>query len=107
MKPWIGDIPCENNLPVTLVDQVTRSVKHAAEVVKAYLVELLLIVHSHSHHIVTEGNQGHLHRFDSPEQIRIDGTGQNDSVNQPVLLKNGRQVDLVGRYPRGIMQRRE
>ena len=73
MKPRIGDISCENNLPVTLADQVTRGVKHAAEIVKAHLVELLPIVHSH--HIVTEGNEGHLHGFDSAEQIRINGAG--------------------------------
>src|SRR3989475_184204 len=42
--------------------------------------------------------------FDLPEQIRINGPRQNESVNQAMLLKNGRQVDPVRRRSRGIMQ---
>ena len=45
--------------------------------------------------------------FDSAQQVWIDRARQNDSVNQSMLLKNGRQVDLIGRRLGGIVQRRE
>ena len=73
IKPGVGDISSENNLPVPLADQMPRSVQHAIEVVKANLVELLIIIHSH--HIVAERNQRHVHGFNSPKQIRINGPG--------------------------------
>src|SRR5712692_9393809 len=105
MKPRVGDISGENNLAVTLTDQVTRGMECPIEVIEAYLVKLLLVVHSY--HIVTEGHEGHMDGFDSAEQIRINRPGQNDSVNQSMLLKNGRQVDPIGGRLRGIVQRRE
>jgi hypothetical protein len=43
--------------------------------------------------------------FHSAEQIGINRPGQNESINQAMLLKNGRQVDPIGRRSRGIMQR--
>src|SRR5260370_32340646 len=75
------------------------------KVMEAHLGELLLVVHSY--HIVTEGHEGHMDGFDSAEQIRINRPGQNDSVNQSMLLKNGRQVDPIGGRLWGIVQRRE
>src|SRR5882724_13352917 len=79
--------------------------KRSIEVVEADLIELLLVVHPD--HIVAEGNERHMDGFDSAEQIRIDRARQNDSVNQSVLLKNGRQVDLIRTRLRRIVQRRE
>src|SRR6266851_8970292 len=105
MKPRVGDISGENNLAVTLTDQVTRGMECPIEVIEAYLVKLLLVVHSY--HIVTEGHERHMDGFDSAEQIRINRPGQNDSVNQSMLLKNGRQVDPIGGRLRGIVQRCE
>src|SRR5260370_5591309 len=105
MKPRVGDISGENNLAVTLTDQVTRGMECPIEVIEAYLVKLLLVVHSY--HIVAEGHEGHMDGFHSAEQIRINRPGQNDSVNQSMLLKNGRQVDPIGGRLRGIVQRRE
>src|SRR5262249_36870949 len=75
------------------------------EVIETYLVELLLV--AHSNHIVTESHEGHMDGFDPAEQIRINRTRQNKSVNQAMLLKNGRQVDPIGRRTGGIMQRGE
>src|SRR6266851_1631699 len=105
MEPRVGDISGENNVAVTLTDEVTRGLERGIEIIEAHLVELLLIVHSHD--IVAEGNEGHMDGFHSAEQIRINGPGQNDSVNQSMLLKNGRQVDPIGKCLRGIMQGRE
>src|SRR5712664_3723069 len=105
MKPRVGDISGENNLAVTLTDKVTRGMERRIEVVEAYLVELLLV--AHSYHIVTEGNEGHMDGFHSAEQIRINRPGQNDSVNQSMLLKNRRQVDPIGRRFRRIVECRE
>ena len=105
MKPRVGDISGENNPPMILADQVTRGMERPVEVIEAYLVELLLGVHSYD--VVTEGNEGHSDGFDSAEQIRINGPGQNDSVNQAMLLKNRRQVNPMGRRLRGVVQRRE
>jgi len=105
MKPWVGDISGENNLAVTLADQVTRGLERTIEVIEAYLVVLLLF--AHSNHIVTEGYEGHMDGFDPAKQIRINRPGQNESVNQAVLLKNGRQVDPVWQRSWGVMQRGE
>src|SRR6266403_5575194 len=102
MKPRVEDVSGENNLAVTLADQVTRGLERTIEVIEAYLVVLLLF--AHSNHIVTEGHEGHMDGFDPAEQIGINRPGQDESVNQAMLLKNGRQVDPVGRRSRGIMQ---
>src|SRR6267142_1524393 len=103
MKPRVEDVSGENNLAVTLADQVTRGLERTIEVIEAYLVVLLLF--AHSNHIVTEGHEGHTDGFDPAEQIGINRPGQNESINQAMLLKNGRQVDPTGRRSRGIMQR--
>src|SRR5882724_8573898 len=105
MKPRVGDISGENNLAVTHADQVTRGLERAIEIIEAYLVVLLLF--AHSNHIVTEGHEGHVDGCDPAKQIRINRPRQNESVNQAVLLKNGRQVDLVWQRPWGVMQRGE
>ena len=105
MKPRVGDISGENNLAVTLADQVTRGLERTIEVIEAYLVVLLLF--AHSNHIVTEGYEGHMDGLDPAKQIRINRPGQNESVNQPVLLKNGRQVDPVWQRSGRVMQRGE
>jgi hypothetical protein len=102
MKPRIGSISGENNLAVTLGDQVTRGLERTIEVIEAYLVVLLLF--AHSNHIVTEGHEGHMDGFDPAKQIRINRPSQNKSVNQAVLLENGRQVDPVWRRSWGVMQ---
>src|SRR2546430_379921 len=75
------------------------------EVIEAHLIELRLV--AHPNYVVTEGHEGHMDGFDLAEQIRINRPRQNESVNQAMLLKNGRQVDPVGRRSRGIMQRGE
>src|SRR5882762_11646070 len=105
MKPRVGDISGENNLAVTLADQVTRGLERTIEVIEAYLVVSLLF--AHSNHIVTEGYEGHMDGLDPAKQIRINRPGQNESVNQPVLLKNGRQVDPVWQRSGRVMQRGE
>src|SRR6266478_2330125 len=79
MKPRVRDISGENNLVVTLDDEVTGGVECPIEVIEAYLIESLLVVHTY--HIVTEGNEGHMDGFDSVEQIPINRASQNDSVN--------------------------
>src|SRR6266849_5554032 len=105
MKPRVRDISGENNPAVTFADEVARGMERPIEVIEAYLVVLLLVAHSND--IVTEGHEGHMDGFDPAEQIRINRTCKDESVNQAVFLKNGRQVDPVGRRSRGVMQRRE
>src|SRR6266849_2293411 len=105
MKPRVGDVSGENNPAVTLANQVARGMERPIEVIEAYLVILLLVAHSND--IVTEGHEGHMDGFDPAEQIRINRPCQNESVNQAMLLKNGRQVDSPGRSSRGVMQRGE
>src|SRR5882762_4874521 len=105
MKPRVGGISGENNPAVTFGDQVTRGLERTIEVIESYLIVLLLF--AHSNHIVTEGHEGHMDGFDPAKQIRIDGTGQNEPVNQAVLLKNGRQVNPVWQRSWGVMQRGE
>src|SRR5882762_2128838 len=102
MKPRVGDISGENNLAVTLADQVTRGLERAIEVIEAYLVVLLLF--AHSNHMVTEGHEGHMDGFDPAKQIWINRPGQNESVNQAVLMKNGREVDPVWQRSWRVMQ---
>src|SRR6202047_1846258 len=105
MKPRVGRVSRENNLAVTLADQVARGLERPIEIIEAYLVELLFV--AYSNHIVTEGHEGHMDGFDPAEKIRINRPRQNESVNQAMLLKNGRRVDLIGSRSRGIMQRGE
>ena len=88
MKPRVGNICGENNLAVTLADQVTRSLERPIEIIEAYLVVLLLFAHPND--IVTEGHEGHVDGFDPSEQIRINRPRENESVNQAMLLKNRR-----------------
>src|SRR5258707_7946361 len=105
MKPRVSDISGENNLAVAFADEETCGTELPIEVVEAYLVEFLVIVRPYQ--IVPENNERHVDGLDSAEQIGINGSGQDESVDQSVLLKNGRQVDLVGRRLRGIVQGRE
>src|SRR5216684_2937463 len=90
-------------MAVTHADEVPRGMERAVEVVKAHLVEWLLV--AHSNHIVAEGHEGHMDGFDPAEQIRINRPRQNESIDQTMLLKNRRQVDPIGRRSRGIVQR--
>src|SRR5260370_22894020 len=92
-------------MAVTHADEVPRGMQRAVEVVKARLVEWLLV--GHPNHIVAEGNEGHVDGFDPAKQIRINRSCQNESVNQTMLLKNRRQVDPIRRGSRRIMQRGE
>jgi len=78
-------------------------VERSIEVIEAYLVELLLV--AHSNYIVAESHKGHMDGFDPAEQIRINCSRKNKSIDQAVLLKNRRQVDPIRRRSRGIMQR--
>src|SRR5258708_7349121 len=104
-KPGVGDISGENNVAVPFADQVTRGMERGIEVIEAYLVELLPFVHAND--IVTEGHEGHMDGRDPAEQIRIDRPVQNESVNQAMVLKNGRQIDPIRRRSAGIMPRSE
>ena len=54
---------------MTLADQVPRSLERSVEVIESYLVELLLVFHSH--HIVAESNEGHF------EWIRFGAAGSD------------------------------
>src|SRR5258706_7282105 len=105
MKRRVRNITGKNNVAVTLADQVTRGMECPVKVIEAHLVKLMLVVHSD--HIVAEGNEGHMDGFDSAQQIRINRSGQNDAVNQSMLLKNGRQVDAICMRLLRIMQSRE
>ena len=101
MKPRVGRVSRENNLAVTLADQVARGLERPIEIIEADLVELLFV--AYSNHIVTEGHEGHMDGFDPAEKIRINRPRQNEPVNQTMLLKDRRQVDPFGRRSRGIM----
>ncbi len=103
MKPRVGDVSGENNLPMTIADQVARGMERPVEVIEAYLVVLLLV--THSNHVVTEGHEGHSDGFDPAEQIGINRSRQNESIDQAMLLKNRRQVDPLGRRSRRIVER--
>src|SRR5712672_4299596 len=101
----MGDVRRENNLAVTFADKVARGMKRPLKIIKAHLIKLLLVVHAH--HVVTEGHERHMDGADSLQQIWINCPGENDTVNQSVLLKDGRQVDAFGRGLGRIVQRRE
>src|SRR2546430_14230517 len=60
-----------------------------------------------SNHVVAESHKGHVDGFDPAEQVRINGARQDNSVNQTMFLQYGRQVDLLRRGSRGIMQHRK
>src|SRR5712671_5440255 len=101
----MGDVRRENNLAVTLADKVARGMKRPLKIIEAYLIKLLMVVHAH--HVVTEGHERHMDGADSRQQIWINCPGENDTVNQSVLLKDGRQVDALRRGLGRIVQRRE
>src|SRR5712671_1039331 len=101
----MGDVRRENNLAVTLADKVARGMKRPLKIIEAYLIKLLMVVHAH--HVVTEGHERHMDRADSLQQIWIDCPGENDTVNQSVLLKDGRKVDAIRRSLGRVVQRRE
>src|SRR6266436_6256599 len=88
-----------------LADQMARGMERSIEIIEAHLIELLLF--SHSNHIVAESHKGHMDGFDPAEQIRINCSRQNKSIDQAMLLKNRRKVDPIGRRSRRIMQRCE
>jgi len=83
---------------VTIADQIARRLKGSVKVVEAYFIELQRFFQSH--HVVAECNEGHMNAPDLMEQIRISRSRENNSVNQAVLLKNGRQVDPIGQRSR-------
>src|SRR5712672_4070419 len=101
----MGDVGRENNLAVTLADKVARGMKRPLKIIEAHLIKLLLIVHTND--VVTEGDERHMNGADSLQQIWINCPGENDSVNQSVLLKDRRQVDALGGGLGRIVQRRE
>src|SRR5712672_230647 len=101
----MGDVGRENNLAVTFADKVARGMKRPLKIIEAHLIKLLLIVYAH--HVVTKGHERHMDGADSLQQIWINCPGQNDAINQSVLLKDGRQVDAFGRGLGRIVQRRE
>src|SRR5206468_12706326 len=71
---------------------------------RSLVVALLAI---QSNHVVAESHKGHVDGFDPAEQVRINGARQDNSVNQTMFLQYGRQVDLLRRGSRGIMQHRK
>src|SRR5882762_311545 len=101
----MGDVRSENNLAVTFADKVARGMERPFKIIKAHLIKLLLIVHAH--HVVTEGHERHMDGSDSLQQIWINCPGENDTVNQSVFLKDGRQVDALGGSLGRVVQRRE
>ena len=103
VKPRVGSVSGENNLAMSLADQVAGGMERSIEIIEADLVELLLV--AHSNHVIAEGHEGHMDGFDPTEQIGINRPRKNQSIDQAMLLKNGRQVDPLGRRSRGIMQR--
>src|SRR5712675_1989615 len=101
----MGDVGRENNLAVTFADKVARRMERPFKIIEAYLIKLLMV--GHSHHVVTEGHERHMDGADSIEQIWINCPGENDTVNQSVLLKDRRQVDALRRGLGRVVQRRE
>src|SRR5882724_5388040 len=101
----MGDVRRENNLAVTFADKVARGMKRPLKIIEAHLIKLLLVVHAH--HVVTKGHERHMDGADSLQQIWINCPGENDTVNQSVLLKDGRKVDALGRGLGRVVQRRE
>src|SRR5207302_10962330 len=92
-------------MAVPLADEVTRGMQRPIEVIETHLVELLLV--AHPNHIVAEGHERHMDGLNPAEQIRINRSRQNEPVNQAMLLKNGWQVNSIGRCSGRIMQRGE
>src|SRR5205814_3491350 len=90
---------------MAFADQVSRGMERPVEVIEAYLIKRLVV--AHSNHIVAEGHERHVDGCDPAEQIRINRSCQNESVNQAMLLKNGREVNPIGRRSGGVMQRGE
>src|SRR5712672_774812 len=79
--------------------------KRPLKIIEAHLIKLLLVVHSY--HVVTKGHERHMDGADSLQQIWINCPGENDTVNQSVLLKDGRKVDALRRGLGRVVQRRE
>src|SRR5579859_2050570 len=86
--PRIGKVPGKTYLTVALFDQISCGLERPAEIVETYLIVKMVSVHSNN--IVTERDKRHLDGFDSAKQIRINSARQDDAVNKPMLLKNGR-----------------
>ena len=90
---------------IILTDKVTRGLESPVEIVEAYLVIVLLSIEAND--IVAKRNKRHVDRFDSAEQVRIDCPCQDDTIDQALLLKNGRQVDLFRGDPRRVVEHRK
>src|SRR6516225_10077784 len=100
--PGVGHIAGKGNEPVPLGDEVARGLERTVEVVKAHLVVALLAIQSND--VVAESHKEHVDGFDPAQQVRINGARQDNSVNQTMFLQYGRQVNLLRRSPRRIMQ---
>ena len=105
LHPGVGDVTGEMDAPMAAADQVMSGAERGGEIVKADLVELVLPVHADN--VIAESNERHVDGSDPAEEVRINGAGENDSVNQAMFLQNRRQVYARRRGSRGIMQRGE
>ena len=105
LNPGEGYVPGKIDAAVALADEVTRGLERSGKVIKTHLVELLRAVHAN--YIVTEGDERHVHRFDSLKEVWINGACENDAIDQAVLLKNGGQVDLLRSRSGRIVQHSE
>jgi hypothetical protein len=105
VNPRIGDVSAEGDPAVTILDKVLSGPKGSFEVIKAHLVETMLPFHSHD--IVAEGNKRHVDGFDSAEEVWINCSCEDHSVDQPVFQEDRRQVNPLRRDTGGIMKRRK
>ena len=81
---------------MAFADEVTRGVQRTIEVIEAYLIKRLVV--AYSNHIVAEGHERHVDGCDPAEQIRINRSCQNESVNQTysqVNVVQQRRLDLI------------
>lgn len=102
LNPGKRNVSGERDHAVALADEMTSGLKGSIEVVKANLVVLMFSVDANQ--IVAEGHEGHGYGSDSAQEIRIYSACEDDAVDQALLLENGRQVNLLGRSSRRVMQ---
>src|SRR5215472_652735 len=87
---------------MTLSDQIARSLERSVEVIESHLIAGMLPIHPN--YIVAKSDERHVNGLDSSEQVWINCARENDAVNQAMLLKNGRQIDVLRSDPRRIVK---